>query len=497
MSQIFYILLVAQILLGALDNLLHHELTEKLPERTSAKLELALHGAREVTYAIMLAAFAWTAPQGGWTLALIGVVALEIAITLFDFVEEDRTRTLPPFERVLHTILALNFGAILLAAAPTWIEWAQQPTALQPVHHGLLSWFFTLCAIGVAAWAVRDLAASAALFARSEIETIVKPSGRTLLVTGATGFLGEAFVRRRLAAGDSVLVLSRDPKRAAALFGDKVVALADLAALPSGLHLDGIVNLAGAGIANAPWTRARKRRLLQSRLDVTAALEALSARLESKPTVLVNASAVGYYGDRGDEPLNEGSAAGVGFTSELCRRWEDAAAQIHSERKAFLRFGLVFGRDGGAWPKLVLPLALRVAAQFGAGQQWTAWIHKHDALALIDAALTDSRLSGPINAVAPLATRHSEIASGIARAGRAWGLVAAPAWLLRLALGEMAGLFLDSQRVAPNAALAVGFAYRFPDAGSAIRELLGRRASNGHFGSASGQRSTPRSAPSM
>jgi uncharacterized protein (TIGR01777 family) len=334
----------------------------------------------------------------------------------------------------------------------------------------------TLCALGVALWAARDLAASVALRANAGPAALPEPSGRTLLVTGATGFLGEALVRRRLAAGDCIFVLSRDPKRASALFGGKVIALADFGALPNTLLLDGVINLAGAGVANAPWTAGRKRQLLASRLGATRALEALMARLHVKPKVLVSASAVGFYGNRGDEVLSEGAAAGVGFTSELCVKWEAAAraAGAHALRTVLVRFGLVFGRDAGAWPRMTLPLLLKLAVRFGGGRQWMAWIHKHDAISLIETALDDARCTGIINAVAPSNLRHRDVVAEIAKAGRAWATLTAPAWALRLGLGEMAALFLDSQRVRPAAALALGFAFRFPDIESASENLLGR-----------------------
>jgi len=474
------ILLSSQILLGGLDNFLHHELTEKLPARVSARTELALHAGREFTYGVLLFTLAWLAPHGAWAWALLGVVVLEIAITLADFVEEDRTRTLPPFERVLHTILALNFGAIIAVGAPTWAAWAGAPTALVLEPRGLFSWFFSLTAVGVLAWSARDAIAAAALAGRARAAARVptpEPSGRVLLITGEPGFLGEALTRKRLAAGDAVIVLSRDAKRAEALFDGRVLAVRDLAQLPSTLRIDAVVNLAGAGVANAPWTPVRRRTLLSSRIGVAAAIGALALRLEQRPRVLINASAVGYYGDRGDHALTESAAPGGGFTSELCTAWEHAAlaASAHFERVVRLRFGLVFGRDGGAWPRLALPLAVGIAAMFGDGKQWMAWIHKHDALGLIEEALTNESLSGAVNAVAPQETRHGEVVLAMADAKGAMLTLSAPGWALRLALGDMAHLFLDSQRVLPRAAGVAGYMFKFPDIETACADLLGRR----------------------
>lgn len=479
MTDMFFFLLVAQIVLGGLDNLMHHELTEKLPSRVSARAELALHGAREMIYAVLFATLAWAAPHGAWAWTLLALLAAEIAITLADFIEEDRTRTLPPFERVLHTILALNFGAILALGAPAWGSWAAAPTGFGFESHGLISWFLTASALGVGVWAVRDLAAAASLFHRAAAAPVITPSarGRTLLITGATGFLGEALVRRRLAAGDQVIVVSRDPKRAAALFDGSVLAVSDLRALPSSIGVDAVINLAGAGVANAPWTRARKRKLLASRIEATREVAAFMARLGAPPEVLINASAVGFYGDRGEAILDEAAAPGAGFTSDLCTAWESAAARVgaHARRSVRLRFGLVLGREGGAWPSLALPLLFKLAAQFGTGGQWMAWLHKQDALDLIEFALRETGLSGVVNAVAPQNVRHGEVIAAMARAGGAWLTLRAPAWAVRFGFGEMAHLFLDSQRVTPRTALAAGFVFRFPTIESAAGDLLGAR----------------------
>jgi uncharacterized protein (TIGR01777 family) len=479
---LFLSFLTVQALVGALDNLLHHEITEKLPRHASARTELALHAARELIYAGIFLIVAWLAPHGLLAWALLGVLLIEVAITMADFIEEDRTRTLPPFERTLHTFLAVNFGVVLCLAAPLWAAWAREPTGFAFEPRGLFSAFFTLCAFGVGAWGVRNVIASAGLFAKARLSAIApRPArGRTLLVTGATGFLGEDLVRRRLADGDAVIVLTRDPRRAEALFGAGVLAVRDLAQIPAGTRIDVIVNLAGAGVSNGLWTRARKRVLLQSRLKTTQAVNALIARLDAKPRVLVSASAVGFYGDRGEELLTEHAARGRGFTADLCAAWEHEALRAGAlaggaPRVALLRFGLILGRHGGAWPLMTMSLPFGLGASFGDGRQWMAWIHKQDALRLIEAALEDGRLAGPINAVAPQETRHGEVMRAAAEIAGCKLLIPAPAFALRLALGEMSALFLDSQRVIPRAAGAAGFQFKFATIEAAARDLMGRR----------------------
>lgn len=472
---LFLSFLTAQALIGALDNLVHHEITEKLPSHTSARLELALHAARELIYAGIFLVVAWIAPLGLWAWALLGVLLVEIGITIADFIEEDRTRTLPPFERALHTFLAVNFGIVLALAAPLWSQWAAQPTSLVIEPRGLFSHFFTLCAVGVGAWGVRNVIASAALFAKArECVPAVAPSGRTLLVTGATGFLGEDFVRARLAQGEAIIVLTRDARRAGALFHRKVLCVETLTQIPASTRIDAIVNLAGAGVSNGLWTPARKRVLLASRLNTTRAINDLIARLDAQPAALVNASAVGFYGDRGEQALTESAPRGAGFASDLVSAWELEAqrAAARGVRVAIIRFGLVFGRDGGAWPAMTMSMPFGLGATFGDGGNFMPWIHKHDALRVLHAAVEDNRLNGPINAVAPQDTRHATVMRAAADAVGCRLVIPIPAIMLRTGLGEMSGLFLHSQRVIPRALGAAGFAFDFPTIEAAASDLL-------------------------
>ncbi len=222
-------------------------------------------------------------------------------------------------------------------------------------------------------------------------------------------------MRRRLADGDSVIVLTRDPRRAEALFAGRVLAVRDLAQIPASTRIDAIVNLAGAGVNNGLWTKARKRVLLQSRLRTTEALVALIARLEQKPATLVNAGRRILRRAR-RRALTENAARGAGFAGDLVSAWEHEAqcASALGVRVARLRFGLILGRDGGAWPLMTMSLPFGLGAQFGDGRQWMPWIHKEDALRLIETALGDPRLAGPINAVgaARNAARRSHARGG-------------------------------------------------------------------------------------
>jgi uncharacterized protein (TIGR01777 family) len=299
---------------------------------------------------------------------------------------------------------------------------------------------------------------------------------KRVLVTGATGFIGRRLVERLTERGDRVLVLTRDRRKAARSFGDAVDVCTDLAALPDSTAIDAIVNLAGTGVAARRWTRARKQVLLESRLAVTNALVALVARLETKPLTWINASAIGYYGVHGDDTsLHEKSAPQAIFQSQLCAAWEAAAnrAERHGVKVAALRIGLVLGAGGGALPALARPVRFGLGPLLGDGAQWVSWIHRDDLVELMLFVLDQRTLAGPINATAPTPVRHRELMHAIAAT-----LDRRPIWLrvprrlLRLALGELAQLFVDGQRVLPSRALALGFSFRYATIGAALTAAL-------------------------
>jgi hypothetical protein len=464
-----FLLLAVQIGLGGLDNLLHHEMTEALPARPEARRELGLHSARELIYSGVFVVFACLRPDGVFALIFAAILLGEILITLADFIEEDRTRVLPPFERVLHTILALNYGAVLALLAPVLWAWAQAPAAVVVETRGAWTPLLLIAALGVGLWGVRDLIAAQ----RPAHQTPVEPSGRTVLVTGATGFLGHDLVAALKARGDHVIALSRRPRTAARKLG--VEAVADMNAVRTETAISTIINLAGANIAARPWSPARRRALLDSRLTTTRAVNALIARLETPPAVLINASAVGVYGDGGETPLDEDAPSPRGtFTADLCRAWEAEAekARQHTVRTVLLRFGLIFGRDGGAFPRLTLSRPFGMLARFGTGRQWMAWIHKHDAIGLILHAIDTPALDGPVNAVAPAAARHGQVIGALANRRL---VVPIPAFALKAGLGEMSRLFLDSQKVRARKALASGYAFAYPTLNEAVADLTAHR----------------------
>jgi uncharacterized protein (TIGR01777 family) len=478
-----FTLMVAQALLGAFDNLWHHEITERLPHKRAAARELALHAEREFLYAFLFFAFAWYEWHGAWAALIATVFALEVVITLADFIVEDQTRHLPKLERILHTILAMNVGAVLLVLAPILYDWWSAPTAVRPVAHGAISWVFTIISVGVLAWSIRN--ALAVLrhrrppeWVRDPLKVLATLSGRTVLITGATGFIGGHLVRRLLARGDAITVLTRDADRALDRFGPHVRIITDLKALPTSARIDAIVNLAGERILALPWTQRRRNALLRSRLDTTRAVTDLCARLDRPPRVLLSASAIGYYGVRGDEVLDEQAAPQHIFQSDLCREWECAAhgADALGVRVVNLRLGLVLARDGGALPSLRQPVRMGFGAIIGSGRQWVSWIHIDDAVRLMEFALGNPALRGAVNAVSPAAVNHNEFQRELARTLRRPLWLRIPAWILRTALGEMAQLIIDGQRVVPARAVAAGFVFQYSEVGAALRQLLGRSA---------------------
>ena len=489
-----FILLAVQVLLGAFDTLWHHELVAKLPQRAGARHELVLHSAREAIYGGVFLALAWTEWHGAFAWLMGGVLLVEVVLTLADFLEEDRSRKLPPTERVLHTVLAVMYGLFLATLAPHLVAWAAAPTGLAWSPHGLASWALSMFAAGVFAWSVRDGLAVRRLGRGASPSDPSSRGGRrecgvtrndhlipaAVLVTGATGFVGHALVEQLRRDGVRVIALSRDLAQARAAFDADVWVVDRLAAIPAETRIDAVVHLAGARVLGLPWTAARRRQLLSSRVDITGALVDLMRRLEQPPRVLVSASAVGFYGASPDgsfEPLDESGPARPGqFQSDLCAAIEHEArrAEALGVRVVRMRFGVVLGRGDGAYPMLALSSRLGLGAVLGSGRQPAPWIHLDDAVGLIRFAIADAALVGPVNAVAPQTTPQRDFARALAASfgRRVWMRV--PYAPMRLALGEMAELLLEGQNAVPAAALAAGYRFHHPTLEGAFAALAQR-----------------------
>jgi uncharacterized protein (TIGR01777 family) len=283
--------------------------------------------------------------------------------------------------------------------------------------------------------------------------------------------LGTALVRRLAADGHAVLrLVRRAPRGADEVRWDPAAGVVDAAALEG---VDAVVNLAGENVGER-WTAERKARIRASRVDATRLLATTLARLGRRPRVLVNASAVGIYGDRGDERLDETSAPGGGFLAEVVRDWEAATepAAAAGIRVVLPRFGVVLSARGGALAKLLTPFRLGVGGPIGGGDQWMSWISLDDAVALMELAIHDERLAGPLNAVAGAVTNR-QFAHALAGVLHRPALLPVPAFALKLALGEMAEeTILISQRAEPRALTQLGYSFIHPELDDAIRAGL-------------------------
>lgn len=290
-------------------------------------------------------------------------------------------------------------------------------------------------------------------------------------ITGSTGLIGAALARSLEARGDEVARIRRGPANAAGAdwSPDEGWVRADAFA-----GCDAVVHLAGASIGEGRWTPARKALLRASRVDATRALVDALAALEPKPRRLVAASAVGIYGDRGDERLTEESARGEGFLADLTADWEAESLRAAEAGipVALARFGVVLDRDAAAFRRMALPFRLGAGGRLGNGRQWMPWVTLADAVAAVE-HLLGNETAGPVNVVAPVAVRNAEVASALGRALRRPAFLPAPRFALRLALGELAdSLLFASQRVAPERLAADGFAFAHPDIDGALAAVL-------------------------
>jgi uncharacterized protein (TIGR01777 family) len=477
MTSTLWTLIAIQIAMAAFDTIYHHELTERLAWRPAQRHELALHAARSLIYVALFLALGFLELRGVFAMIALALLAVEVFITLADFIEEDMTRKLPASERVNHTLLAINYGAILLLAVPVLLAWADAPSAIKPVSHGYWSALMALAAAGAAIFGLRDLAASRRVVALAPAEELVQALAprQTVLVTGATGFIGRRLVQALTTAGHDVIVLARDPARAAAL-ATPFRLVTGLSQIADNTPIDAIVNLAGEPVANGLWTVGKRHSILASRLRMTGNVVRLIRRLERKPAVLVNASAIGWYGVRGDEALSESADGRPCFTRSVCADWERAAVQAErfGVRVVRLRIGLVLGTEGGMLANLLGPFEYGLGGPIGSGRQWMSWIERDDLVRLIAHAIAAPSLAGPVNATAPEPVRNATFARELGHALHRPALLRLPALPLRLAMGDLADeLLLGGQRVVPEKALRSGFSFRHDTLRGALAYTLG------------------------
>jgi uncharacterized protein (TIGR01777 family) len=296
------------------------------------------------------------------------------------------------------------------------------------------------------------------------------------LITGATGLIG----RELLCHLPDAILLSRDPAQAQRRLGHTRVVGWEPEAGPvsaEALHgVEAVFHLAGDPVAEGRWTEEKKRRIRDSRVLGTRNLVSGLAAMKRKPAVLVSASAVGYYGDRGDEELVESAPAGAGFLPEVCEAWEREAlaAEALGVRVVCMRIGIVLARGGGALARMWTPFKLGAGAQLGAGRQWMPWIHVDDIVGLMHFASHIPEVRGPMNAVAPGPVTNAEFTRALGHALRRPALLRAPEAALRIAFGEMSRIMLASQRVLPAVALRSGYRFKYPALGHALDAIVGK-----------------------
>lgn len=296
-----------------------------------------------------------------------------------------------------------------------------------------------------------------------------------VIITGGSGLIGRATMNLLASAGHEVVILSRKPER--------------VTALPHGAKAQGwdaqsgegwaelvnsntvILNLAGESIAHWRWTKQHKKNVVESRLAAARAVVDAIRKSRRTPRLVIQASAVGYYGDRGDEELTELSPPGEGFLAETCKQWEKAIPVAVPGRRVFARFGVVLSRTGGAFPKLLMNSRLGVG-KLASGQQWFPWVHEYDAASAIRFLMLNDIISGPFNVVAPEAVTVREFMRVLSKVRKMPAPLPVPKFALKLGMGEMSHMLLDSQRVVPRKLLDNEFEFRYDSVEDGLKALM-------------------------
>jgi uncharacterized protein (TIGR01777 family) len=302
-----------------------------------------------------------------------------------------------------------------------------------------------------------------------------------IVVAGGTGFVGRALCMALSQEGHKVSILTRNSGGAAPLFQNNMLSVEwngrDTGPLERALEgADAVINLAGAPIADARWTDARKQILTDSRVFTTRLLASALSRRASKPATFISASGIGYYGPSDDRLLDEGVARGTGFLADLCLAWEAEAmrAAEFGARVVILRTGMVLEADGGALAKMLLPFKMFAGGPIMPGTQWVSWIHRNDHIGLIKWALTTATISGPINAVAPEPVTMKTFCEVLGRVLHRPSWLPVPGLALKMLLGELGTLMTTGQRVTPAKAMAGGYKFQYPTLEPALQAILSR-----------------------
>jgi len=298
-----------------------------------------------------------------------------------------------------------------------------------------------------------------------------------IIVAGGTGFIGTALTKYLLAEGHRVWILTRNLQTARLAEGARGVGWDGRTTTEWGelvSHVDAVVNLAGESLGSGPWTGARKNRILSSRVEAGKAISAAIRQANPRPKVLIQASAVGFYGPHGDEPVTEESAPGHGFLAEVCRAWEASSQAVEESgvRWVVIRTGVVLSREEGALQRMMLPFRLFAGGPLGHGRQGLPWIHPADEVAGIRFLLENEKAQGVFNLSAPEPLSNTDFGRILAKVMRRPYWLPVPAFALRLLLGEMSTLVLEGQYVLPKRLQGLGFRFRFETAEAALGDIL-------------------------
>lgn len=295
-----------------------------------------------------------------------------------------------------------------------------------------------------------------------------------VLITGGTGFVGIPLSQHLINQGWRVTVLVRDYARSRQLLGAAPTLIRSLDEIQSSDQIDVMINLAGAGIADQRWSHTRKQILLDSRVQSTRGLVAMAQRLEHRPEVLISASAIGFYGSSGDQPLDELAPGGVGFTHELCKRWEEEASKAEAlgMRVCILRLGVVLGSGGGMLGRLLPIFKMGLGGKTGSGQQYLSWIHRDDVIEVMD-WMMQTDVQGVFNVTAPEAVTNARFSKLLADSLKRPCVFHQPAAIVQLMFGEMGDqLLLNGQHVVPTRLLSEGYVFRYPALDHALDTII-------------------------
>lgn len=294
-----------------------------------------------------------------------------------------------------------------------------------------------------------------------------------VLITGGTGLIGSALSQQLTSEGHQVTVLSRSPEKVAKVCGSAVRGVGELNALDAE-RVDAVVNLAGAPIADRPWTNKRKQVLWDSRVTLTEELVAWLGQRAVKPEVLISGSAVGWYGDSGATPVTEKSSPNPEYTHTLCDAWESAAkrAGSHGIRVCLLRTGLVLAQGGGFLQRMLPPFKLGLGGPIGSGKQYMPWVHRVDMVGIIMLLLNNPECRGPFNANAPRPVTNRQFVKTLGSTLGRPAVIPLPAPVLKLGLGEMSRLLLTGQNAVPQKALEAGYKFRFTHLEAALADVI-------------------------